>query len=176
MKEHAITISAFTKGYAMDGWRIGYAAAPENIINQMLKITLNETTHLCVFAQEGALAAVTASQDCVKEMVADDCLRRDLIVERLNNMPGVRCAQPQGTIYAFPDFSAWGIASEQLSLDILHHTHVATEAGSFYGTAGKGYLGICIGSESYDRAKEALDRIENYLNSLTPPVVVAEAS
>ena len=169
MKEHTITISAFTKGYAMDGWRIGYAAAPKNIISQMLKITLNETTHPCVFAQEGALAAVTNSQDCVKAMVAEDCLRRDLVVERLNKMPGVHCRVPQATIYAFPDFSAWGIASDKLAHDILQDCHVAIESGTFYGSAGAGHLRICFGSESYERLEKGMDRLENYLQSLTLP-------
>ncbi|MFT5351671.1 MAG: aspartate aminotransferase [Planctomycetota bacterium] len=174
MKAHTVTISAFTKGYAMDGWRIGYAAASKDIISQIIKITLNETTHPCVFAQEGALAAVIGSQDCVKEMVAEDCRRRDLIVERLNNMPGVRCAQPQATIYAFPDFSAWGLSSDKLANDLLHETHVAIESGTFYGEAGEGHLRICFGSESYDRLNEAMDRIESYLKSLTLPQIASK--
>lgn len=174
MQERTITISAFTKGYAMDGWRIGYAAAPQDIIAQMLKVTLNETTHPCVFAQEGAIAAVTGSQECVREMVADDCRRRDLVVERLNNMPGVSCATPQATIYAFADFSAWGIKSDKLAREILEQTHVAVESGTFYGSAGEGYLRICFGSEPYERLEEAMDRIETYLNSLNLPQAVAE--
>ena len=134
-----------------------------------MKITLNETTHPCVFAQEGAIAAVTGSQDCVKEMVEDDRLRRDLLVDRLNKIPGVKCAVPQATIYAFADFSAWGISSDELSTNILEHTHVAIESGAFYGEAGEGHLRICFGSESYERLEEALDRIEKYFNSLTLP-------
>ncbi len=173
MKEHTITISAFTKGYAMDGWRIGYAAASSSIISQMLKVTLNETTHPCVFAQEGALAAVSGSQDCIKEMVEDDCKRRDLIVARLNRMPGVKCAQPQATIYAFPDFGAWQISSNQLVHDLLHEAQVAVESGSFYGETGDGYLRICFGSVSYERLEEAMDRIDLYLESLTLPQTAA---
>ncbi len=169
MKERTITVSAFTKGYAMDGWRIGYAAAPENIISQMRKITMNDTTHPCVFAQEGALAAVTGSQACVAEMVTEDRRRRDLIVERLNNMPGVQCAHPQATLYAFPDFSAWGIQSDKLAHDLLNETHVAIESGAFYGNAGEGHLRMCFGSQVYDRLEEAMDRIEQYLKSQTLP-------
>ncbi|NKB36834.1 MAG: aminotransferase class I/II-fold pyridoxal phosphate-dependent enzyme [Gammaproteobacteria bacterium] len=170
MRERTITISAFTKGYAMDGWRIGYAAAPLHFISEMLKVTLNESTHPCIFAQEGAIAAVSGSQDCVKEMVADDKLRRDLIVSRLNAMPGVTCNTPQATIYAFPDFSAWGIESSKLAQDIVEHTHVAVESGCFYGNAGKGHLRICFGSEPYERLEEALDRMEAYLQSLELPL------
>jgi len=173
MKEHTITISAFTKGYAMDGWRIGYAAASSDIISQMLKVTLNETTHPCIFAQEGALAAVCGSQDCVKEMVEDDCRRRNLIVERLNKMLGIQCAQPQATIYAFADFSAWQITSDKLAHDLLNEAQVAVESGAFYGEAGEGYLRICFGSVSYERLEEAMDRIESYLASQTLPEAAA---
>ena len=169
MKERTITISAFTKGYAMDGWRIGYAAGPLEIISEMVKITLNETTHPCIFAQEGAIAAVTGSQECVREMVADDAIRRDLAVTRLNEMPGVTCNKPQATIYAFPDFSAWGIESSKLARDIFNNTHVALESGTFYGEAGEGHLRICYGSEPYERLEEAMDRIEAYLKSLGEP-------
>ena len=169
MKERTITISAFTKGYAMDGWRIGYAAGPIEIISEMVKVTLNETTHPCVFAQEGAIAAVTGSQECVREMVADDAIRRDLAVTRLNEMPGVTCSKPQATIYAFPDFSAWGIESNQLARNIFDNTHVALESGAFYGEAGEGHLRICYGSEPYERLEEAMDRIESYLKTLGDP-------
>ena len=169
MKERTITVSAFTKGYAMDGWRIGYAAAPSSLIAEMFKVTLNETTHPCVFAQEGALAAVIGPQNCIKEMVGDDCHKRDMLVERLNKMPGVKCALPPATIYAFPDFSAWGVPSDKLSIDILKQCHVAIESGTFYGEAGEGHLRICFGAQSYKRLKEAMDRIEYHLNSLTLP-------
>jgi len=176
MRERTITVSAFTKGYAMDGWRIGYAAAPAEFIGQMLKITMNATTHPNVFAQEGAIAAVTGPQGCVWEMVAEDRQRRDLVVQRLNAMPGVHCAVPQATIYAFPDFSAWGIPSHQLARDILHNTHVALESGSFYGSAGEGHLRICFGSESFQRLEEAMDRLARYLDSLRLPENRAESS
>ncbi len=168
MWERTITLCAFTKVYAMDGWRIGYAAAKPEFIREMMRVTMNETTHPCVFAQEGAREALVASQDCVSEMVAEDCRRRDLVYQRLNEMPGVTCHKPEGTIYAFPDISSWGVSSNQLAEDILRSVHVATEAGSFYGKAGEGHLRICFGSEPYDRLAEAMDRIEQYLKGLKP--------
>jgi aspartate aminotransferase len=166
MKERTITISAFTKAYAMDGWRIGYTAAPKDIIKLMNKITMNDTTHPCVFAQEGALAAVTGPLDCVNKMVADDCRRRDLVMERLNKMTGVHCHKPEATIYAFPDISELGLSSDELAKQLLSETHVVVESGTFYGDAGEGHLRICFGSESYERIDEAMDRIEKYLATL----------
>lgn len=165
MAERTITLGAFTKAYAMDGWRMGYAAARPEFIQQMLRVTLNETTHPCVFAQEGARAAITGPQDCVAEMLEEDRRRRDLVVERLNEMTGVSCRPPEGTIYVFPDFSGLGISSADLAQALLHESHVAVEAGSFYGSAGEGHLRICFGSEPYERLVEAMDRIERFCKS-----------
>lgn len=168
MKERTVTVSAFTKAYAMDGWRIGYAAAPASILSHLHKITMNSTTHPCIFAQEGARAAVTGSQECLKELVAEDKARRDLVVERLNAIPGVSCSVPQGTIYAFPDISGLGIKADELAKRILEETHVAVESGAFYSDRGQDYLRICFGSEPYERLAEAMDRLGRYLVNPTP--------
>ncbi len=164
MRERTITTSAFTKAYSMDGWRIGFTAAPRSIIAAMNKVTLNDTTHPCVFAQEGAIAAVTGPQDCLEIMVKEDRRRRDLVVERLNNMPGIRCHQPQATIYALPDFRELGKSSEHLAHELLNECHVAVESGVTYGQSCEGYIRMCFGSEPYERLDEALDRIEAYIN------------
>ena len=163
MRERTITVSAFTKAYAMDGWRIGYAMAPAHMIADLRRVTMNDTTHPCVFAQEGALAAVIGSQQCVAELVDEDRERRDLLVERLNAIEGVRCAVPQGSIYSFPDVSALGLPSADIARHILDTAHVAVESGAFYGSAGEGHLRICFGSEPYARLEEALDRIAHSL-------------
>ena len=164
MKERTITVSAFTKAYAMDGWRIGYAAGPAHMIDDMRRVTMNTTTHPCVFAQEGAIAAVTGSQDCVRAMVEEDRIRRDLVVESLNGIPGISCPVPQGAIYAFPDVTGLGIGSDELSQKILQEAHVAVESGSFYGNAGRGHLRICFGSEPYERLAEGMARLRDCLS------------
>jgi aspartate aminotransferase len=163
MKERTVTVSAFTKAYVMDGWRIGYAAAPEPLISELRRVTMNSTTHPCVFAQEGALAAVAASQDCVGRMVEEDKRRRDLVVASLNSIPGVSCAKPEGTIYAFPDISAFNVKADELAKRILSEAHVAVESGSFYSARGESYLRICFGSEPYDRVAEAMERLRRCL-------------
>lgn len=162
MKERTITCFAFTKGYAMDGWRMGYLTVRQDFMEAFLKISMNDVAHVNVFIQEGGRAAVSGSQDCVREMVAEDERRRDLVVERMNAMRGVSCIAPQGSIYAFPDVSAIGIPSLDLAIDILEKTNVVTEAGSFYGASGEGNLRICFGAESYERIEEAMDRLAAY--------------
>lgn len=166
MQERTITQFAFTKAYAMDGWRLGYLAAPAFMLPALTKISVNDVAHVNVFVQEAGRVATTASQDCVRDMVAEDCRRRDLVCERMNAMPGVSCPTPEGTIYAFPDISAHG-NSETVARDILVATGVVTEAGAFYGSAGEGHLRICFGAEPYERVNEAMDRLEDFFSSRT---------
>ena len=162
MRERTFTMFAFTKGYAMDGWRLGYLVADCKFMDALLKISMNDASHTNVFIQEGGRVAVSESQECVREMVAEDKLRRDLVVKRMNAMPNTTCAVPEASIYAFPDISAWGIPAQQLAEEILEQTRVVVEAGSFYGAGGEGNIRVCFGSESYERIEEAMDRIEEY--------------
>ncbi len=166
MWERTISLFAFTKAYAMDGWRLGYAVAPHPLLKEVMRVTMNETTHPNVFAQRGAIAAVEGPPQVLEGMVAEDRRRRDMAHRRLNDMDGVTCHLPEGTIYAFPDFSALGLSSEELATLLLQRAHVATEAGSFYGPSGEGHLRICFGSESYERLQEAMDRIEAAVGDL----------
>jgi len=165
MKQRTITVSAFTKAYAMDGWRLGYAVAPTAIIDDLRRVTMNDTTHPCVFAQEGGHAAVINSQECVRNMVQEDYQRRNLLVRRLNEIPGISCAMPEGSIYAFPDISALGMSSDELAMKLLIDSHVATESGAFYGASGEGHLRICFGSEPITRLEKAMDRIEGLVRA-----------
>lgn len=165
MWERTITVSAFTKAYAMDGWRIGYAVAPAPIIRQMKLVTTNLTTHPNVFAQQGAIEAVTGSQLPRQHMLENDRRRRDLVVERLSRIPGIRCPRPEGSIYAFPDIRELGLSSAELSHRLLEGAHVAVEAGAFYGHRGEGHLRLCVASEPYARVAEALDRIEAFVRA-----------
>jgi aspartate aminotransferase len=166
MRERTITVSAFTKAYAMDGWRQGYVMAPERIIADLRKVTMNDTTHPCVFAQEGALAAVLGPQQCLVEMLERDRARRDLVVRRLNDIPGVSCAMPEASIYAFPDIRAFGLTSNEMARAILENAHVAVESGSFYGPSGEGHLRVCFASEPFERIAQGMDRISEFLSTL----------
>ena len=165
MWERTITHFAFTKAYAMDGWRMGYAAAPTRFIDAMLKISKNDIAHVNVFIQEGGRAAVSGSQDAVAEMVAEDCRRRDLVVQRMNAMPGVRCPAPEGSIYAFPDISGTGWEDGALARALLKETSVCVEEGSFYGPEGAGHLRVCFGAEPYERLEVAMDRMQAFFDA-----------
>ncbi len=166
MQERTISLFAFTKGYAMDGWRMGYAVAQRNLMEAILKITINDIAHVNVFIQEGGYAAITGSQDCVLEMVAEDKRRRDLVCSRLNAMPNVSCEIPDATIYAFPNIEATGLSSQSIADSLLAQHQVVVETGAFYGAAGEGHLRICFGAESYERIEQAMNRMEKFFVAL----------
>lgn len=166
MKERTITMCAFTKAYAMDGWRLGYIAADAALIGPCMKITTNEVTHVNTFVQHGALAALTGNPTVLQSMVARDRERRDLVVTRLNQMPGVTCAAVEGTIYAFPNIAATGLSAQECADQLLSETGVVVEAGSFYGDAGEGHLRVCFGCAELNVLAEAMDRMQRFFNAL----------
>lgn len=166
MDERTVTLFAFTKSYAMDGWRIGYLVAPKQAVSAILKITANDVTHVNTFVQEGALAALTGDGSVLTELVADDRRKRDRVVTRLNQISGIKCAWPQGTIYAFPNISALGVRSQIFAERLMDECGVVVEAGSFYGAAGEGHLRMCFGALSLDEIDEALDRMTLFVRSL----------
>lgn len=164
MAERTISLFAFTKAYAMDGWRLGYVVADPKMIPAMLKVAMNAVTHVNTFIQDGGIAAVLGDHAHVQAMVDDDRRKRDLVVRRLNQMPGVTCAEPEGTIYAFPDISGTGLRSSEAAQLLLEKAHVVVEDGSFYGACGEGHLRICFGSETSERIELALDRMSALFN------------
>ena len=166
MRERTITCFAFTKAYSMDGWRIGYLTADAALMPAILRIAMTDVTHVNVFVQEGARAAVEGPQDAMHALVEADRRKRDIVVQALNQMPGVTCAEPEGTIYAFPDISGTGKSSSDLAMAILKEAHVVVESGSFYGPSGEGYLRVCFGSESEARVTEAMERLGRFFNGL----------
>jgi aspartate aminotransferase len=166
MKERTISMFAFTKAYAMDGWRLGYVVADAALMGSLMKITTNEVTHVNTFIQHGALAAVTGDASVLAGMVARDRARRDLVIGRLNQMPGVTCAPVEGTIYAFPNIAGTGLSAQDCADRLLEETGVVVEAGSFYGDAGEGHLRVCFGCAEIDVLTDAMDRMQRFFNAL----------
>ena len=166
MRGRTITMSAFTKAYAMDGWRLGWLAADASLMPGLLKIATSEVTHVNTFIQHGAVAALEGPPEVLAAMVDDDRARRDLVVTRLNQMPGVTCPSPEGTIYAFPDISGTGLKARVAAERLLLEAGVVVEAGSFYGPEGEHRLRICFGAEREARLAEAMDRMQAFFNGL----------
>jgi aspartate aminotransferase len=165
MAERTISLYAFTKSYAMDGWRLGYATSAPDILGAMLKVTANDVTHVNTFAQHGALAAITGDPAVLRNMVEDEKTKRDFLVAALNQMPGVVCPLPEGSIYAFPDIRGTGLDSQTLADRLLAEARVVVESGAFYGAQGEGFLRICFGSQSLPVIQEAVRRLEAFFKA-----------
>lgn len=166
MAERTVSMYAFTKAYAMDGWRLGYLTAAPKLMPAIAKIVATEVTHVNTFIQHGGRAALEGPEEILAHLVEDDRLKRNLVVERLNQMPGVRCPLPEGTIYAFPDISASGLSSQDAADRLLAEANVVVESGAFYGPAGEGRLRVCFGSESPERLTLAMDRMQSFFNTI----------
>lgn len=166
MKARTITMSAFTKAYAVDGWRLGWLACDASLMPGPMKVFTSEVTHVNTFIQVGALAAITGPGEVLAAMVDDDRARRDLVVARLNQMPGVTCDAPEGTIYVWPDIAGTGLGSDALAMQLMEETGVVVESGRFYGPEGEGRLRLCFGAQRLDRLDEAMDRMQRFFNAL----------
>ncbi len=165
MMERTISIFSLSKSYAMTGWRIGAVAGPSEVVQAMVKLQEHVLAMPTSIAQKAAEAAVTGSQDCIRDMLATFSRRRDLITKGLNAIEGVEMKPPGGAFYAFPDMSAFNMSSQELVMNILDNTNVATVHGSAFGKYGEGFLRLCY-AVSTERIEEALSRLDSYLHKL----------
>jgi aspartate aminotransferase len=152
LRERIILIDSCSKTFAMTGWRCGFAAVPEALREPLTRFFINSTSCVPPFVQRAAVAALTGPTDAVDEMVATFRTRRDVVVSRLNALPGVRCATPQGAFYAFCDVSQTGFTGAELAERLLVEQGVAVLAGSAFGTHADDHLRISYAA--------ALPRIE----------------
>jgi aminotransferase len=161
MKEHTILLGGFSKAYAMTGWRIGYAAAPKEIIAAMTKI--HQYTIMCAptMAQVAALEALKSGEASTMEMVEDYNKRRLFIVKGLNDI-GLPCFEPRGAFYAFPSIKGTGITSKEFAEKLLIEERVAVVPGSAFGQCGEGYIRCCYATALSD-IEEALSRIKRFV-------------
>ena len=164
MKERTVVLNGFSKAYAMTGWRIGYAAAPEPVIKAMMKI--HQYTMLCapVVSQNAALEALRNGKQERKEMIESYNRRRRVISKGLNEL-GLDCAKPEGAFYAFPSIKSTGLSSEEFAERLLEEEGVVVIPGNVFGASGEGFV-RCSYAASLDDIYEALNRMENFINKL----------
>ena len=163
MQERTILLNGFSKAYAMTGWRIGYALANPTIIAAMTKI--HQYTMLCapITAQIAAVEALRHGEKYMHKMVAEYDRRRHLIYDGFCDM-GLKCFEPKGAFYIFPDITSSGYTSEEFAEQLLMTEHVALVPGTAFGECGKGYV-RCSYATSIGKITEALARIENFLKN-----------
>ena len=159
MAERTVIIDGFSKSFAMTGWRLGYAVAPQRVIDAMDLLVLNTFTCTAEFTQVAAIEALRDSTDAVDAMVAEYRKRRELFVSGLNRIPGFRCRPPQGAFYAWVNIEDTGLSARDLASTLLEEAGVAAIAGAAFGSAGNNYVRFSLVS-ARNLLEEALERIE----------------
>lgn len=156
IKKISVVVNGVSKAYAMTGWRIGYAAGPEDIIAAVTKLQSQNTSNPTSISQKAAVEALNGKQDSVTEMVREFEKRRNMVVEELNAIPGVKCMMPQGAFYVFPDFSCfYGRSyrgkvitnSTDLTAYLLEEANVAVVPGVEFGQDNHIRLSYAISME-----------------------------
>ncbi len=161
MRERTVTVNGFSKAYSMTGWRLGYAAAPQSLIQAMNRIHQYNVSCACAFGQAGAVAALTGPQDCVTAMVAEFKRRRDMLVPAINGVPKLSCLNPGGAFYAWVNISRMGISSEEFSMRLLESAYVSSVPGTVFGESGQGYVRFSY-ANSFERLEEAMRRLTRF--------------
>jgi aminotransferase len=164
MRERTILISGFSKGFAMTGWRLGFTAAPAEILQAMLKI--HQYAMMCAptMAQYGAIEALRNGEQDVEYMRKSYRRRRNYFVQSLNEI-GLSCHMPGGAFYAFPSIQSTGLTSEQFAEKLLLEEKVAVVPGNVFGASGEGYI-RCSYASSMEHLQEAIKRMKRFLERL----------
>lgn len=164
MKERTVLINGFSKAFAMTGWRLGYACAPEQILTQMLKI--HQFAIMCAptTSQYAGVEALRNSDEDVKNMREAYNQRRRYLMHEFKEM-GLDCFEPYGAFYTFPCIKRFGMTSDEFATRLLREEKVAVVPGTAFGDCGEGYLRISY-AYSLEDLKKALERIKRFINKL----------
>lgn len=161
MRDRTITLGGFSKGYAMTGWRLGYAAAPAVLLGAMRKVHQYTIMSAPTTAQMAGLEALLHGEQYVQDMVAEYDRRRRLLVGGLNTL-GLECFEPKGAFYAFPSVARSGMTDEVFAEALLSEEEVAVVPGSAFGASGVGYVRM-VYATAYEKIEEALNRMERFM-------------
>lgn len=167
-KEHVLVLGSLSKTYAMTGWRAGFALGPKPIIAAMSKLQSQSTSNTASMVQRASIAALTSSQECVKEMRADYVKLRDRVLEGFKSIPGLTCTAPEGAFYVYPNVSAFlgkgGVRSaSELASRLLTEAHVVTVPGEAFGTDEHIRLSYAVSADVIDKG---VQRMRGFLGGL----------
>ena len=164
MRDRTIVINGFSKGFAMTGWRLGYAAGPKVIMEQMLKIHQYAIMCAPTMSQYAAVDALQHGEKDVQVMRESYNQRRRFLMNAFKEM-GLECFEPFGAFYVFPNIKKYGLTSEEFATRLLKEEKVAVVPGTAFGDCGEGFLRISY-AYSLDNLKLALDRVKNFIERL----------
>ena len=164
MRERTVLINGFSKTFSMTGWRMGYACAPAELMQQMVKIHQFAIMSAPTTSQYAAIEALRNGDEAVASMLEEYDMRRRLIVAGFNRL-GLSCREPRGAFYAFPSIKSTGLSSDEFCERLLYSQRVAVVPGTAFGEGGEGFIraSYCY---STDHIKEALVRIGRFLETL----------
>ncbi|MDO9302364.1 MAG: aminotransferase class I/II-fold pyridoxal phosphate-dependent enzyme [Anaerolineales bacterium] len=162
LRERTVLLGGFSKAYAMTGWRIGYACAPKDILQGMLRVHQYTIMSAPTTAQDAAIEALKSGEPHVQEMVTEYDRRRRLLVAGLNRL-GLSTFEPRGAFYTFPNIRASGMDEETFAETLLKEESVAVVPGSAFGPGGEGFVRACYATE-YSKIEEALHRMERFMS------------
>ncbi len=157
--DRVVILDGHSKTYAMTGWRLGYAVCNEKMAAQLTLLMTNSNSCPASFTQVAGAEALHGDQKPIEDMVALFKTRRDLIVNGLNEIPGVTCKMPKGAFYAFPNVKIFGKSSQEIADILMFEAGVAALAGTAFGAYGEGYLRFSY-ANSLDNIQKALDRMK----------------
>jgi aspartate/methionine/tyrosine aminotransferase len=162
--DRTILLEGFSKTFAMTGWRMGYASVPAVLVEPLTRLFIN--CHSCVApaSQIAGVAALTGPWDEVDAMLKEFAVRRELVVDGLNAIPGVSCVKPAGAFYAFPNITGTGMSARDLQNRLLEEAGVAMLAGTAFGEYGEGYMRVSY-ANSQENIRLALDKVRALLES-----------
>jgi len=163
LKERTMIVNAVSKTYSMTGWRIGYAAGPEELISSMTKLQDHMTSNPSSISQMAALEAINGSQEDVKIMVEEFRKRREFLVENLNKLPLIKCSPPKGAFYVFVDISNTGTGSAEFAHRLLDECLVAVIPGNAFGMDN--YIRLSFAAAREDLEK-GLERLGTFLRTV----------
>jgi aspartate aminotransferase len=168
MRERTVVLDGFSKTYCMTGWRLGYGIMPAGLAGAITLLLNNSNSCTTHFVQLAGIEAMEGPQDSVDEMVNEFRVRRDLVVDGLNAIPGFRCIRPAGAFYAFPSVAGTGFASRELATRLLEEAGVALLDGAAFGAAGTGFVRLSFAT-SVERIREGLRRIKSWIEEHPAP-------
>lgn len=157
-KERTIVVNGFSKSYAMTGWRLGVATGPSKLIKKMGLLLESELSCVPPFIQWAGIEALKGSQEPIEEMIKEFRKRRNTIVKGLNNISGIKCVNPKGAFYVFPNITATGLTSQKFTDFMLEKAGVALCPGTFFGDYGEGYVRLCY-ANSIENIERGIERI-----------------
>ena len=168
IRDRLILLDGWSKTYAMTGWRLGYSVWPKPLYDNARKLAVNSYSCVNAPTQYAGIAALTGPQDESRAMVAEFDRRRAVVVEGLNQLPGVRAAVPKGAFYAFPNIAATGWKAKPLASALLEEAGVATIGGPDFGVHGEGFIRLSY-ANSTANIRRAIERIGDFLTGRNAP-------